>query len=291
MMHQSVRIGILWMVGSAAFLAIGNSVVRKIAVELHPFQIGFLANLLALIAVWPAFRVRVAVENRARRLKLYSIIAILGGVTNLTWFYALAHVPLAEATAITFAAPILVTALSGFLLGERVDGAHWLAIFAGFLGVLLIVRPGFAEIDSGVMAVLISTCGMASTYLISKKLMAFESARRAAAMMTVIPVVTGAVPAFLVWRTPSFTTMAWVAVMAVAMFLGRTAMLHAFRHAPASTVLPFDFARLPFIAVLAYIGYGEIPDGLALAGGSVVMVAAGWIFERERRREAMLLRG
>jgi drug/metabolite transporter (DMT)-like permease len=273
------------MVASAAFLAVGNSVVRKLAMELHPFQIGFLANLAVLLIVWPVLRRPVDAQTRTQRRKLYGITAAIGGVTNLTWFYGLAHVPLAEATAITFAAPILVIALAGLVLGERVSLAHWGAVFVGFLGVMVIVRPGFDQLDTGVLAVLISTCGMASTYLLSKRITAVDSAQRAAAMMTAIPVATGLLPALWVWRTPSLDTIAWVLLMATAMYCGRLAMLHALRNAPASTVMPFDFARLPFIGAIAYVAYGEVPDDFAMMGGAMVILAAGAVFEMERRRE------
>jgi drug/metabolite transporter (DMT)-like permease len=279
----------IWMVASAAFLAVGNSVVRKIALELHPFQIGFLVNLVVLAVVWPALRRPVSAETRATRRKLYAITAAIGGITNLAWFYALAHVPLAEATAITFAAPILVIALAGLVLGEKVSPAHWAAVVVGFLGVTLIVRPGFAEVDLGVVAVLLSTCGMASTYLLSKRITAVDSTQRAAAMMTAIPVITGLVPALLVWKQPGLTTILWVILMAAAMYCGRLAMLNAFRNAPASTVMPFDFARLPFIAIIAYAAYGEVPDSFALAGGVIVIAASGAVFEMERRRERRIL--
>jgi drug/metabolite transporter (DMT)-like permease len=73
--------------------------------------------------------------------------------------------------------------------------------------------------------------------------------------------------------------------MATAMYCGRLAMLHALRNAPASTVMPFDFARLPFIGAIAYVAYGEVPDGFALVGGAMVILAAGAVFEMERRRE------
>lgn len=281
----STRVGIVWMVASAAFLAVGNSVVRQIALELHPFQIGFLANLVVLLIVWPALRLPVDAETRAKRRKLYAITATIGGITNLAWFYALAHVPLAEATAITFAAPVLVIALAGLLLGERVTPAHWAAVFAGFAGVLVIVRPGYAEVNAGAIAVLVATIGMASTYLLSKRIMAVDSTQRAAAMMTAIPVVTGLIPAVFVWRMPSLAALTWVLLMAAAMYCGRLAMLHAFRNAPASSVMPFDFARLPFIGLIAYVAYGEVPDRFALFGGAIVILAAGAVFEMERRRE------
>lgn len=279
---HTIRKGILWMLASAAFLALGNSIVRTIARELHPFQISFLTNGLVLVIVWPSLATRSKQDGRAERIKLYAITAMIGGVTNLTWFYALAHVPLAEATAITFAAPILVTALAGLVLGEVVSLHRWISVVAGFFGVMIIVRPGFAQIDAGIVTVLISTVGMASTYLLSKRIMRVDTARRAAAMMTAIPVVTGSVPALLVWKGPSLDTMMWVLFMAVAMYCGRLAMLHALKSAPATTVMPFDFARLPFVAAIAFVAYDEKPDLYALAGALIILGATLSIYRQEQ---------
>jgi drug/metabolite transporter (DMT)-like permease len=270
------------MIASAACLAAGNSMVRVVAVELHPFQIGFLTNLVVLTVVWPALLQRPSPIHRTRRRRLYTLTALFGGVSNLTWFYALANVPLAEATAITFAAPILVTAAAGLIFGEVVSGARWMAVLGGFLGVLLIVRPGFAVVDLGLAAVLVSTVGMAGMYLFSKQLARVDSTRRTAAMMTVIPVAVGFVPAWWVWQWPGWYTVGGVLVMSAAMFGGRVALLLALRNAPASTVMPFDFARLPFIAAIAFLAFGEIPDAAAVIGSSMIVAASLLVVHEER---------
>lgn len=273
------------MIFSTACLACGNSVVRKVAVELHPFQIGFLTNVLVLILIWPALRLPADPIHRSRRRRLYTLTAVFGGISNLAWFYALANVPLAEATAVTFAAPIIVTACAGIVFGERVTMARWLAIAVGFLGVLLVVRPGFTTIDSGMAALLVATVGMSGSYILSKQLMAVESMRRAAAMMTIIPVAMGALPAAWVWITPSLDTIIWVIVMAGLMYTGRITMLIALRNAPASTVMPFDFGRLPFISAIAYVAFDEVPGSVAMAGAALIVLSSGFIAYQERTKK------
>ena len=275
--ENAVKIGIYWMIASTICLSVGNSAVRVVAADLHPFQISFMANTLILAVVWPAFKERADPIHRPTRRRLYTFTAFFGGISNLTWFYALANVPLAEATAVTFAAPILVTALAGVMFGEKVGLERWLAVLAGFSGVILIVLPGFTALDAGMVAVLISTVGMAALYVLSKQLTRVEGMRRAAAMMTAIPVVIGAIPAVWVWKTPSLSTMGWIVVMAAVMYGGRMSMLLAFRNAPASVVMPLDFGRLPFIAAIAYVAFGEVPDGIALAGAALIVVASGYV--------------
>lgn len=268
------HIGIAWMVASALCLAIGNALVRKVSADLHPFQIGFLTNFLVMFLVWPALRTPGDPRFRRQRRRLYLLQAAFGGLSTLTWFYALAHVQLAVATAITFAAPILVIALAGVIFGEKVTLARWLAVAAGFIGVLVIVRPGVSDITPGTLAVLVSTVGMAGGYLFSKQLTAYDTTARMAAIQTFIPVGIGLVPAIVVWRTPEWHTMFWVGLTAAAMYAGRLTMLTAFRNAPASTVMPFDFARLPFIAGISFVMFAEVPDGVAMFGALIIIAAS-----------------
>jgi drug/metabolite transporter (DMT)-like permease len=287
--RNSVQAGILWMILSTACLAGGNSLVRQIATELHPFQISFLSNLIVLAVIWPQLRGGAALPDRAEKRRLYGIITVIGGVSNLTWFYALAHVPLAKATAMTFAAPIIVTALAGILLGEQVSRSRWLAVLVGFAGVMVIARPGLVAIDAGTAALMVTTVSMATMYLISKRLTVIETPSRIAAITTLIPVVTGLVPAILYWRTPSLQTIAILVMMAAAMYAGRYTLFLALRNAPASTIMPFDFARLPFIAVFAWLAYQEIPDRWAMAGAALIMAATIFIFQEEHRRHRQQL--
>lgn len=282
--RNTIQAGILWMILSTACLAGGNSLVRQIATELHPFQISFLTNLIMLVFVWPQLRGGAGMPDRREKRRLYGIMTAVGCVSNLTWFYALAHVPLAKATAMTFAAPIIVTALAGVLLGESVSRSRWAAVMVGFVGVMVISRPGFVALDAGTVALMISTLSMASSYLISKRLTQIESTSRIVAVTTLIPVVTGLIPAVLYWRTPSFDIVLFLVVMAVAMFVGRLTLFLALRNAPASTVMPFDFARLPFIVLFAWLAYREIPDGWALFGAAIVMGATLFILQDEHRK-------
>ncbi len=293
MVHSlsQAQAGILWMLLSAACLAGGNTLVRTVADGVHPFQISFLSNLIVFAFVWP-YLLRpgsVPPERRTERRRLYAIMTVAGGISNMTWFYALANVPLAKATAITFAAPIIVTALAGIVLGERVSRAKWIAVMTGFAGVLIIARPGLVTLDSGTAALLISTMTMALMFMLSKRLTGIEPTERILVFTTIIPIVTGFLPAVLTWRTPGMYTIAFLFIMTLAMLAGRWTLLLALRHAPASTVMPFDFARLPFITVFAFLLYRESPDQWAILGAIIIAGAGLYIMreEQELRRHRL----
>ncbi len=277
-----IQRSILLMLFSTLCLSIANSTVRPVAADIHPFQIGFLVNLIIFLFIWPMALRPADPVFRLERRRLYTLCAIVNSVTTLAWFYALAHAPLAEATAVTFAAPILVTAFGALVWKEQVSPGRWLAVAAGFAGVMVIVRPGFQSLDHGTAALLIATCGMAAMYVLSKNLTKVDSTQRVAAIMTLIPILVGALPAFLVWRTPQMATMLWLCLMALAFISGRVAMLAALRHAPASTVMPLDFARLPFIALIAWLAFSETPDAWTLVGAALIVGAAMSVVAAER---------
>lgn len=266
--------GAAWMVLSTALLACANSLVRLLSAEMHAFQIGFLTNLAALVLVWP--RIVRPPERREvpGRARAYLIAAFCGGFSSLSWFYALSRLPLAEATAVTFTAPLIVTALAGILFRERVRPRRWLAIFVGFAGALLVVRPGAAPLDLGTIAVIIATFGMAGGYLMTKILAKLDTMTRIAAILTGIQTGLVLLPALAVWRWPSLSMVPWILVMAASMYLGRMTMIRALGQAPAAVVMPLDFLRLPFIGAIGFFAFGEVPGLVALLGALVIAVAS-----------------
>jgi drug/metabolite transporter (DMT)-like permease len=125
---------------------------------------------------------------------------------------------------------------------------------------------------------------MAIMFTLSKKLTGIETTERIVAITTLIPIGTGLIPAILYWRTPSLDTIAFLLIMTGAMLAGRWTLLLAFRNAPASTVMPFDFARLPFITLFAYLAYREIPDFWAIVGAVIIMSAGLFVIQEEQRK-------
>ena len=141
--------GALLMAAAAACYAILHGSVRYVSSELHPFEITFFRNLFGLIVLLPWFVVHGLKPLRTRRIGLHLLRASSNVIAMLMFFMALSMTPLAQVQALGFTAPLFTTVLAIFLLGERVRLRRWTALIAGFIGALIIVRPGLQPIDTG----------------------------------------------------------------------------------------------------------------------------------------------
>jgi drug/metabolite transporter (DMT)-like permease len=192
------------------------------------------------------------------------------------WFFALGVIPLAEVFAIEFTTPIWTAMLASFLLGERVNRLRAVAMATGFVGVLVILRPGLAVVSIGALAVLGAAVAYAVAYVMTKKLSATESPLSILFYMTAIQLPLGLAAALFDWRWPSAWAWPWVAVVAVTALLAHYCITRAFRLADATVVVPLDFLRLPLIAVLGWLLYAEPVNGWVLLGALIVF-AGVWL--------------
>lgn len=280
---RSAMAGILWMIFCAAILAAANVLVRMLGKHLHPFQIVFFGVLTSAVFLLPWLMKHGIGGFRTPRPGIFAVLTVGGVIAAVCWYWALTMAPLAEATAISFSAPLLVVALAAFVLRERVGPDRWLAVAAGFIGTLLIVRPGFVPIDFSMMLVLIATAGMAATYLVTKMLAGIAPAAQILAYNTFTQVVLTLPMALLVWRPVEWEIVPLLLAQGVLMFLGRMSFVKAVSLADASIVMPLDFARLPFIAALAWVLFGEMPDGWTWAGAAMIVGAAIFVIRRQGR--------
>lgn len=199
------------------------------------------------------------------------------------FFWGIARIPLAEATAIAFATPLFGAAGAALLLGESLRRGRLLAILIGFAGVLVIIRPGLVVPSSGALAVLGSTVLLASIALMAKVVARHDSAPVIVAINLALSVPLALLPALFVWTTPSWPAMGIMAVQGAIGALSQLCMMRAFALADASLVTPLDFARLPIVAVLAYLAFGQVPDGWTWAGGTVICLAILLLVRSGRR--------
>ena len=168
--------GALYMTAAAFFFSVMNYLIRLVAVELEPMQIAFFRNLFALAFMLPWLG-RVGFAGLAtRRLKTHVGRAVLGLAAMVCWFYAVTLLPLAEAVSLNFTVPIFATAGAAIFLGETVRARRWTATAVGFLGVLVILRPGFTEMTAVMALPIAAAVFMAASTLFVKSLSETESA-------------------------------------------------------------------------------------------------------------------
>ena len=218
---------------------------------------------------------------RTRRLHLHVLRGLLGMGGAFFAFYAYSLLPLADAYSFIFATPLLITALSVPILGETVGWRRWSAVAVGFVGVLIMLRPGVTAIGPGSIAALGAACFSACAILLVRKLSATESTASIAlySNLTVVLVMAALLPFDAVLPSVGDGLM-----MAAAGLLGGTALLvliSAYRRAPAALVAPFQYSQMLWAILLGLLIWGDLPDPAKLLGGLIVAASGLFVVYRE----------
>lgn len=276
--------GMTWMCAYAALMAGMHVFVRLVSEGMHPFEIVFFRNLFALVVLVPWFWRLGLAPLRTRRFGLLFGRGALNTVCMMGFFYALSIGNLAEIAALSFTAPIYAVLIGIFIFREQVGTWRWSAILVGFLGVLVIIRPGFGEIGLSQMLVLVTAFGWAVCMVMIKALGKTESAVTITAYMSLVMAPLSLVPASFVWIWPSWEQLGLLLVLGALGGAGQLALTQSLRLAETHVVTPFDFLRLVFVAILGYLVFGQVPDGFIWVGGAMIFSAVAFIAYREHVR-------
>jgi drug/metabolite transporter (DMT)-like permease len=265
-----------WMSGAlASFMAMAIS-GRELSSELSTFQILFFRSLVGF-AVIVALLQRAGwarIRTRALGTHLLRNFAHFGG--QYGWFTGLALIPLTEVFAIEFTMPIWTAILAAVILGERMNRLRSLAVVMGFVGVLVVLRPGVASVSPGALAVLAAAFAYALSHILTKRLSGTDTPLAILFYMTAIQLPLGLIPALPDWVWPSVGAWPWVALVATTALSAHYCLTRALQLADASVVVPLDFLRLPLIAVVGLLFYGEPLNAWVLVGAAIVF-AATWL--------------
>ena len=274
--------GPLFMVAAALGFSTMNLLIREASGTLDPLQIAFFRNLFAVVALAP-WVLRAGIRRSLLTLhpRLHLLRAFVGFAAMLCWFYSIALLPLAEATALNFTVPLFATVGAALVLGEVVRARRWTATIVGFLGVLIILQPGFNDIEAVMLLPVVAALFMACATLTVKRLSATDSPMTIVLTFNLLLTVVSLPPALFVWRWPGAEL--WLALLALGALgsISQIWIAEAYRRADASAVMPFDYARLPFVALLAYLAFGEVPGLWTWIGGAVIAASAIYIAHRE----------
>ena len=271
------------MVASTIALATMHALIRHISQDLHPFEIAFFRNVFGFVALSPLFIRYGFGPLRTRRLGLLSVRAVLNTCVMLSFFYGLSVSPLAVVSALGFSAPVFATLLAILFLGEVVRLRRWLAILVGFAGTMVIVRPGFTTLDPGIIAVLMSAWLWAGALIVIKVLSRTESSLTITAYMTILMAPLSLVPALFFWEWPTLEQWGWLAMIGALGTVGQLTMTEALHLGETSEVMPLDFLKLIWAAVIGFLAFGEIPDLFTWVGGVMIFGAATYIAVRESK--------
>jgi len=204
------------------------------------------------------------------------------GATAL-FFSALKTLPLAEALAIYFVYPFMVTALAALMLGEKVGVRRWSAVGVGFLGTLIIIRPGFEALPAGTWYLLGGALCFAVYNIYTRKLTAIAGTGEILGFQSLCGtlIMTAVVPFF--WITPDLWALGLFVVMGLASAVGHGFLIRAYHYAPASFLAPFSYFEIVSASILGFIFFGNFPDQFTWLGIAVIVVCGIYISYREQR--------
>jgi drug/metabolite transporter (DMT)-like permease len=275
--------GIMWMVVYTLAMTGMHASVRHVSENLHPFEVAFFRLVFGLLAIVPFFYQHGFGVLKTKRLPMLTLRGVVNAGCMLGFFYALSIGPLARVTALGFSATLFAIVMAVFIFGEKVGLKRWSAIFLGFVGTLVIVRPGFAEVGLESIVTIGAAFGWAVCMMIIKDLGKTESAATITAYMSLVMAPIILIPALFVWTSPTLYDYVWLIAIGLLGGLGQLAMAYALKQGEAQIVLPVEFSRLIWIAAIAFFAFGEIPDIFVWIGGGMIIAATTYITVRESR--------
>ncbi len=275
--------GIFWMFVFTVCMSCMWVAIRHVSAGVHPFEIAFFRNLFGLIAVVPWF-VRFGFGPlQTRRLGLLTWRGVVNTVSMLAFFTALSLIPVAEVTALAFTAPIYATLFAMVLFRESVGLRRWAAIFVGFAGTIVILRPGFAVIETGHWLIVGSAVLWGACLVMIKVMGRTESSVTVTTYMSLIMTPLSLLPALFYWSWPTPEQWGWLVLIGTLGGAGQLAMTESLKWGETHVVMPVDFIKLVWVSIIGFAFFGELPDVFVWLGGGMVFGATAFIAWREHR--------
>jgi drug/metabolite transporter (DMT)-like permease len=262
--------GAIMMSGAAFGFSLMAGLIRFASESLEPLQVVFFRNFFALLFMLPWLTSAGVSGLRTRRFGLHLLRAVVGLVSMGLWFTSIALLPLAQAVSLNFTVPLFTTAGAALVLGEVVRARRWTATIVGFLGVLVIVRPGMQEVSPVLMLPILAALTMAAAVLMVKTLSRTEDANAMVFYMNFFLAPLSLIPALFVWRWPDWPTLAAMAGVGLIAVLAHILVARSFKLADASAVVPFQYARLPFTALVGFLFFAEVPDVWTFVAAGII---------------------
>lgn len=274
--------GMLLAVGAGIFFQCLNATIKLLVADLPPLFVAWGRWTMGLLLIAPFLLVGAGLKAvRTDQIRWHGLRAVFHAGGYMLWYLAVAVIPLAEAAALGFSGPIFIAIGAALFLGEKVRARRWLAVIFGFVGVLIIVRPGFATLNWGTLMMLASVPVIAASNLVAKKLTARDRPEVIVFWQSVLATLCFLPFAVLDWQVPTMAQCGWLLLSAVFGQVGYLLMTNAYRLADISAVQPTFFLGIVWAALFDYFLFGRSADMATFIGAAVVVASTTYIAHRE----------
>jgi drug/metabolite transporter (DMT)-like permease len=282
--------GIALILASTVFLGASDVTAKYLSATMPSIEIAWIRFLVFALIMFPAMlpgSPLYALRTGRRGLQLLRGAALLS--SSLFFISGLRFLPIAEASATGFVAPLFVTALSIVFLGESVGARRWLATAVGLIGVLIILRPGSSAFHAAAFFPIVSALAWACTLIMTRMMSGREHAITTMTYSSIagVGILSALVP--FVWVAPSWHDVLFGIFIGVASTAGQWIVVLAFRYADASVLAPFSYTQLLWVGLLGFIIFGEVPDLWTVTGAAFIVASGLYTAHRERIRCSQLL--
>ncbi|MEQ8699231.1 MAG: DMT family transporter [Bauldia litoralis] len=273
-----------WMSCAAALFTGMVICVRLLSDTMSVFEINFFRAVIGLVAMLPLILQRGVGKMRTNKLPLYVLRTLLGYAGMLCFYSAIAHLDLVTATTLNISAPLFGVFFAWLILREKVRLQRWLLTVLGFVGAMVLIRPGFTEVNIWILIAFASAAMYALTTLSIKVLSNTEPVTRMVFYMNLLFVPASLPLALVYWVDPTWNDLPFIFGVGLTATTGHFCFAQACKQADASVVIPFDFLRLPFAAIAGFMLFASVPDIWTVVGGLIIFLSIVMLTRLETKR-------
>ena len=278
--------GIIWITLGTIALALTDILLKILGQTIHPFELSFFRYVIGFALLSPVFWRMGRTGLATRRKGLHAARLFLATIGQTGIFIAVVNLKLADATAFWFSKPLFTTVAAVFILSELVPARRWMATIAGFIGVVIMMRPGAGVVDPYVLVAIGAAFSMALANIMIRLMAPTEPPSRILFYYHIGGILLLAPPALWYWQTP--VGLEWFLILCIGFgtMLGMICFVRGFSVGEANTLGPIEYVRLIYAGLIGYFLFGETVDIWTVAGGAIIVGAALFIAREESQRKS-----
>ena len=276
--------GIIWITFGTILFALTDVVVKRLGHSFHPFELSLFRYVVGFLMLAPVFWHMGRKGLRTNRIGLHLARLVLATLAQLGFFISVINLKLADATAIMFSKPLFTTVVAVVILSELVTKQRWTATIVGFIGVIIMMRPGTGVIDPIVLIAVAAALTFAVANILIRLMAPTEPPNRILFYYHIGGVALLIVPTIYVWQTPTGIEWGFLALIGVLTTLGMICYIRAYSIGEANAIGPIEYVRLIYAGLFGYFLFGEIVDIWTLVGGAIIVGSTLFIARDEAHR-------
>jgi drug/metabolite transporter (DMT)-like permease len=273
--------GALWLVSGGFIFTSNSAMIRLLSTEIESVQTAFFRAFFSVLLLAPMMLSGRVKPWESQRIQGHFWRTAMGTTSMVLGFYAVSMLPLADATALAFSQPLFSVVLAALVLREKVRWRRWSATVIGFIGVLVMVRPGSGSLQPGAAVALLNALASATSILLVRRLSDSEKPLMILTQFAIFSTLLLAGPAIWFWKWPSAWGWALAIGVSISATIGQYFWVQAFAVGEMSAVAPFDYLRLPFAVFVGWMIWSEMPVIWTYVGAAIVIASALYIAYRE----------